>query len=107
MANRKYKATADRILIECRRWRILSLLCESRTNEDVLKRVLIAEAYPTSTDRLRTDLAWLEEQGLITVDIGENGYMVLTVRARGADVARGLAKVPGVASPPSDYLPEV
>ncbi|MCB1909974.1 MAG: hypothetical protein KDH15_21645 [Rhodocyclaceae bacterium] len=51
--------------------------------------------YPVSSDRLRTDLAWCQEQGLLgtTDDLA-------TLTERGVDVACGRARLPGVACPP-------
>lgn len=50
--------------------------------------------YSPSIDRLRTDLAWCEEQGLIS-QAGD----VATLTERGSDVAQGRARMPGVGQP--------
>ena len=67
-------------------------------NEYVLRRVLETMKHSVSADLLRTDLLWLEEQGLVgTEDVA--GTMVARLTARGLDVARGVTVVPGVQRP--------
>ena len=64
-------------------------------SEDVLLDALnAAQSRPMgiSADRLRTELAWLSEQGLV---LHENGAALLTERGR--DVAEERTTVPGVA----------
>ena len=54
--------------------------------------------HNVSIDVVRTDLAWLTEQGLVTSkSTGEVTLATLTVR--GADVAAGRSRVPGVKKP--------
>lgn len=54
--------------------------------------------HTASLDQVRTDLAWLSEQGLVssrtTADV-----TIATLTARGVDVATGRATVPGVKKP--------
>lgn len=50
--------------------------------------------YAVSADRLRTDLAWSAEQGLLQF-AGD----VATLTERGVDVACGRARLPGVGRP--------
>lgn len=50
--------------------------------------------FPVSLDRLRTDAAWLREQGLLSLE-GEAARLT----DRGRDVVLGLAEVPGVKRP--------
>lgn len=67
-------------------------------NEGVLRSVLGTFGHQVSRDGLRTELAWLAEQGLITLsDAG--GVQVAKLTSRGEDVAQGHARVPGVARP--------
>jgi len=67
-------------------------------NEYVLQSVLEALGHSVSLDRLRSDLAWLEEQGLVSLrDVV--GVKVAKLTARGSDVATGRATVPGVKRP--------
>lgn len=70
-------------------------------NASILRSALADVGHRPSADALRGELAWLEEQGLITVrDVGM--LQVATLTERGADVARGRATVPGVARPAPD-----
>lgn len=67
-------------------------------NEHVLRSMLSATGHHVSHDRLRSHLAWLEEQGLIRIErVGDLQVACLT--ARGEDAARGHAIIPGVARP--------
>ena len=54
--------------------------------------------HHVSKDTLHTDLAWLEEQGLVIVQQPRAGW-IATLTSRGADVAEGRAIVPGIARP--------
>lgn len=57
-----------------------------------------ALGHTVSADKLATDLAWLAEQGLVTL-AAEQGVQVATMTERGLDVATGRAQVPGVQRP--------
>ncbi|CAM5521418.1 VpaChn25_0724 family phage protein [Alcaligenes faecalis] len=79
--------------------RILSRRNEYTTNEYSLNDELSgAYAHRVSGDRLHADMAWLEEQGLVITQQPRAGWIV-TLTARGGDVATGRATVPGVARP--------
>jgi len=67
-------------------------------NDVVLLGMLSQQGHRIGRDRLRTDLAWLEEQGLI-VGQQPGGIWIATLSARGYDVAEGTAHAPGVAHP--------
>lgn len=65
-------------------------------NESVIQGVLSTFGHSPSQDKLRTELHWLQEQDLVTLDdIG--GVLVIRLTKRGEDVALGRARVPGVA----------
>lgn len=67
-------------------------------NESIIHNVLAEFGHTCSRDCVRTHLAWLQEQGLLTIkDVA--GYMVATITERGADVACGRAVVPGIKRP--------
>lgn len=67
-------------------------------NETVLQSALSAVGHGVSADRLRSELAWLAEQGLVVVtDTG--GLQVAKLTARGGDAALGRVQIPGVARP--------
>jgi hypothetical protein len=83
-----------------RRLAILQVLAAStgnKSNERVIRDSLGILGYAISSDLTRTELAWLEEQGLVTISTPDNLYVVV-LSERGGDVARGVAKQPGVAT---------
>ena len=64
----------------------------------VLTMALQSYGHAATRDVVRTELHWLQEQGLVTVnDIGP--VLVATVTERGQDVASGRAIQPGVKRP--------
>jgi hypothetical protein len=91
---------AERITHD-RRLLILRLLETSpgyEASECLLNSALGDFGHHTSADQLRTDLAWLAEQGLVeTEDIAD--VIIATATRRGLDVAQRRATVPGVGSP--------
>ena len=91
----------ERFKIEHQRLAILRVLAEDAdyaTNESVLGSALEALGHGIGSDRLRTELHWLSEQGLIGVE-EVAGLQVARLTRRGEDVARGIARAPGVARP--------
>jgi Fe2+ or Zn2+ uptake regulation protein len=68
-------------------------------NEHVLRAALSDLGRKVSSDRLRTELAWLGEQGLVRVTDVTDTVRVARLTERGADVALGVALAPGVARP--------
>ena len=80
---------------------VLQILAEDSDyahNELVLSSALGQLGHGVSSDQLRTELAWLAEQGLISVE-DVSDLQVARLLERGRDAARGLAQVPGVARP--------
>jgi len=91
----------ERLMNEDRRLVILRLLAEDpgyQLNVYVLRPALQAMGHTVSHDKVATDLAWLAEQGLVTVSKASD-VTVGKLTARGADVASGAATVPGVKRP--------
>ena len=67
-------------------------------NESILHAIVEKFGHKCSRDQVKTQLAWLREQGL--VDLEEvAGIYVATITQRGADVATGRANAPGVKRP--------
>lgn len=65
-------------------------------NEYVLQSALQMVGHGISADKLRTELRWLEEQGLVEIENSDDIWVIKLTR-RGEDVALGNAKVEGVA----------
>ncbi|ARO88167.1 hypothetical protein EBAPG3_010475 [Nitrosospira lacus] len=83
-----------------RRLLILRALRESHeyTAAARLLRVFLGSfGRPVSADLVESELAWLAEQGLVTIRAG--GETIATLTPRGADAANGLTRVPGVRRP--------
>lgn len=78
---------------------ILTDASDYTANEVVLQdRLRVEYGHTVSSDRLRSDLAWLDEQGLVIVQ-KPGGIHLATLTLRGMDVARGASTIPGVARP--------
>ena len=86
---------------QAQRLMILQALAEDddyRVNDSMLHTWLHTMALDLSMDRLRTQIRWLEEQALVTVD--QVGTMLIaTLTERGLDVSKGRARVDGIARP--------
>ena len=67
-------------------------------NDSVIRAGLELLGHKVSQDRVRTEVSWLKEQGLVTTeDVGP--VMIVQLTVRGQDVATGAATVPGVKRP--------
>ena len=78
--------------------RCLEEVSDYSLNESVLHSALGAFGHHVSRDRVRTEMDWLKEQNLITIEmISDIRIAVLT--SRGSDVASGRATVSGVKRP--------
>jgi len=68
-------------------------------NESILHALVKAQAgYNVTRDKIETELAWLKEQGLVTLD-DSPGFYIATITQRGSDIADGSATAPGVRRP--------
>lgn len=67
-------------------------------NEAIIAEILGMFGHKVSRDRVRTELAWLSEQGLIHVE-DVAGMKIAKLTARGLDVSCGAADCPGVKRP--------
>lgn len=80
---------------------LLRLLAEDpdyTMNDSLLTDLTANYGFTPSRDKVRTELAWLSEQGLITADT-DPGITIATLTERGADVAGGRVTVPGIKRP--------
>lgn len=78
--------------------RVLLTSVRYTSNANTLQSMTARLGYPVSLDRVQTDVAWMTEQGLVTSET-VGGLVVVTMTARGQEVAQGFATVPGVARP--------
>lgn len=67
-------------------------------NESILQSALEMFGHNVSRDRVRTEMRWLEEQGLITIE-DVAGVLVGKLTGRGADIAAGRCRIDGVKAP--------
>jgi Fe2+ or Zn2+ uptake regulation protein len=79
--------------------RLLAEATEYRLNASILGDMVAAHGLAATRAQIRTEIAWLEEQGLLKADELANGLVVATLSERGLDVAAGRASVPGVQRP--------
>jgi len=89
------------VMADDRRLVILRLLAESpgySANEYLLASALPGFGHNVSHDRLRSDITWLAEQGLVSIS-SQADLQVAKLTARGDDVQAGLARCPGVKRP--------
>lgn len=87
---------------EDRRLVILRTLAETSgysCNDSILQTILVTFAHKCSRDQVRSELAWLQEQGYLTYDVLETGTYIATITQSGIDVAQGNITVPGVKRP--------
>lgn len=86
---------------EDRKLQTLRLLAEAPDytgNLPLLQAALASLGHAVGADRLHTDLAWLEEQGLVGLS-SLAGITLARLTQRGLDVSAGRVEVPGVKRP--------
>lgn len=66
-------------------------------NGHIIKTALAQLGHNISTDKVATELHWLSENGLVTLQ--QNPVLVAKLTSRGEDVALGRVLTPGVARP--------
>ncbi|HLJ65194.1 MAG TPA: ArsR family transcriptional regulator [Stellaceae bacterium] len=88
-----------------RRLSLLELLGRASgatANHAILHSGLDELGHRCSRDQVRTELAWLQEQGLVTlrrVEHGSASILVARLTERGEDAAKGRVRIPGVRAP--------
>lgn len=78
--------------------RLLAELPGYTSNSSVLVQLLEQFGHVMTRDQVKTELAWLSEQGLVTTD-DAGSVLMAKLTERGADVAAGRARQPGVKRP--------
>lgn len=94
--------TLVNIFAEQQRVIILQLLNEDSDcclNEQMLQRGLEMFGHNVSLDKVRTEVAWLEEQGCVTTETVGPSVTLVTLTDRGLDVVNQRAVVPGIDRP--------
>lgn len=78
--------------------RVLHEMPTYTANSSVLYNLLSEYGHAPSRDQVKTELLWLAEQGLVSInDVG--GVLIAKLTERGSDVSTGRAVVPGVKRP--------
>jgi hypothetical protein len=72
--------------------------CRGEANESILQSCLDVYGINVSRDEVRTQMSWLNEQGMIELEIVGSCF-VATLKSRGQDVAEGRSTVPGIKKP--------
>ncbi|OPX57060.1 hypothetical protein SAMN02745127_02080 [Oceanospirillum multiglobuliferum] len=87
----------QKLLAEDQRLCLLRSLndCGGTANESVVQDCLDAYGHAISRDAVRTHLAWLEEQGVLSLE-DLAGCQIATLTERGYDVVEGRCTVPGI-----------
>lgn len=88
--------TQDRRLVILR---ILRGLESRRANHYVLRTALGEHGYKELPETIYNDLRWLAGQSLVGIEDLSGGIRLATVTALGEQVADGLVRVAGVATP--------
>lgn len=78
--------------------KVLEFAPHYTANEYLVQSALRGHGHAVGLDRVRSDIAWLTEQGLLTSEQAD-GMHVLTLTTRGVEVARGEVIQPGVKRP--------
>jgi hypothetical protein len=67
-------------------------------NSSILRDVLNGVGVSSTADQVTTELAWLREQGMISLD-DLGSLMLATATTRGVEIAQGLASHPDIQHP--------
>ena len=78
--------------------RVLASMPSYTANSSVLHGALGQVGHNPSRDQVKTEIHWLAEQGLVTVEEVFD-LLVARITERGADVAAARTVVPGVKKP--------
>ena len=71
---------------------------EYTSNTSILTDMLRGVGVQSSRDQVRTEVAWLAEQGLATVT-GEGEFAVVRATTRGCEIALGIVTHPDIQRP--------
>lgn len=78
--------------------RVLAGMPSYTANSSVLHGLLGKFGHNPSRDQVKTEIQWLAEQGLVTIE-AVSDLLIARITERGADVAAARVTVPGVKRP--------
>ena len=73
----------------------LSAMVGFGANHSMVRDTCASFGVEMSSDTIKTQLYWLEEQGLVSVK-SQGKYLIAELKARGQDVVDGLVLIPGI-----------
>lgn len=79
--------------------RLLAAQPAYKANSSLLTDAADSVGLTTTRDKVKTELAWLEEQNLVRLAGPDDRLLIATLTERGLDVAGGRVRVPGVKPP--------
>lgn len=94
--------TLGNIFAEQQRILILQLLNEDSDcclNEQMLQKGLLMFGHNVSLDKVKTEVAWLKEQGCVTTEVVGPSVILVKLTERGLDVVNQRAVIPGIDRP--------
>lgn len=95
------RSAVNAVMSAQRRGALLRILADQPgygVNDAVLQSALEAIGHVAGRDLVHTDIAWLQEQGLLSTQ-NAGPLLIASLTTRGDDVARGRVIVPGVQRP--------
>ena len=89
----------QQIMREMMRFVMLRLVngASRNTNSSILSMQLNGAGYSNTRDQVKSEIRWLEQQGLLDVEEVDS-VLIVSITERGEDVANGLSKVDGIAT---------
>lgn len=79
--------------------RLLESEAEYSLNDSVIQTSLSVYGHSVPREAVRGDMTWLQDQGLVTVEVVTGRTWVCKITTRGLDVALGREVVEGVQRP--------
>ncbi|MCW8843358.1 MAG: hypothetical protein OQK00_08090 [Rhodobacteraceae bacterium] len=79
--------------------RILEGAPRYTSNASMMQTILPAVGISFTRAQIVTELAWLEEQGMVETEEHREGFVVATATVRGVEIAQGIATHPEIQRP--------
>jgi Fe2+ or Zn2+ uptake regulation protein len=72
-------------------------------SNEMIQRLLRANAHSLSIAEVNGQIAWLENRGYVrTTRLGDSGFINVHITRAGIDVAKGYARAEGIEAPPEE-----